>query len=134
MGGEHLPACRLTYGQIAAGRKMWSDERYARSTGGDPSKRHYLISGVVPIAVASLAEATEKLRGAPCLASRGILAGLYSTIDDALRANDMPQNKGFVSGSVGDAHAYATRAAQAASGLGQHHVFGRVAHRHVGHI
>ena len=35
--------------------------------------------------------ATEKLRSAPCLASRGILAGLYSTIDDALRANDLQQ-------------------------------------------
>ena len=39
----------------------------------------------------SLAEATEHLRGAPCLAARGILAGLYSTIDDALRANNWQQ-------------------------------------------
>ena len=38
--GSELPACILTYGQIAAGRQMWSDERYARSAIGDPSKRH----------------------------------------------------------------------------------------------
>ncbi len=44
---------------------MWSDERYARSAIGDPSKRHYLINGVLPTAVESEAEATEKLRSAP---------------------------------------------------------------------
>ena len=63
--GSYLPACRLTYGQIAAGRQMWSDEKYARSAVDDPSKRHYLINGVLPTAVESEAEATEKLRSAP---------------------------------------------------------------------
>ena len=89
--GSELPACRLTYGQIAAGRKMWSDEKYDRSAVGDASKRHYLINSVLPIAVLSIADATEKLRSVPCLASRGILAGLYSTFDDALRANNWQQ-------------------------------------------
>ena len=87
--GSQLPACNLTYGQLAAGRQMWSDDRYARSAIGDQSKRHQLINGVLPTAVESEAEATDNIRSAPCLASRGILAGLYSTIDDALRANDL---------------------------------------------
>ena len=63
--GSQLPACNLTYGNIAAGRQMWSDDRYARSAIDDPSKRHHLINGVLPAAVESEAEATEKLRSAP---------------------------------------------------------------------
>ena len=86
--GSHLTACDLTYGQIAAGRQMWSDDKYARSAIGDPSKRHYLINGVLPTAVVSLTKATEKLRGAPRLASRGSLAWLSQKNDDALRANN----------------------------------------------
>ena len=35
--GAELPASRLTYGQIAAGRHMWSDAKYERSAIGDPS-------------------------------------------------------------------------------------------------
>jgi len=47
--GSHLPACRLTYGQIAAGRQMWSDETYERSAFGEPSKRHYLSMVSCPL-------------------------------------------------------------------------------------
>ena len=70
---------------------MWSDDKYERSAVGDASKRHYLINGVLPTAVLSIVDATDKLRNLPCLASRGILARLYSTFDDALRANNWPK-------------------------------------------
>ena len=86
--GEELPATNLTYGQLAAGRQVWSDSKFFRSS-EDPEKRHYFIQGSTPSAVSSLADIpAEKAVGfvsLPCLGARGMIAGWYSTVDDALR-------------------------------------------------
>ena len=86
--GAELPATDLTYGQLAAGRQVWSDSKFFRSS-EDPEKRHYFIQGSTPSAVSSLADIpAEKAVGfvsLPCLGARGMIAGWYSTADDALR-------------------------------------------------
>ena len=86
--GAELPATDLTYGQLAAGRQVWSDSKFFRSS-EDPEKRHYFIQGSTPSAVSSLADIpAEKAVGfvsLPCLGARGMIAGWYSTVDDALR-------------------------------------------------
>ena len=46
-GGEILPAATITYGMMAAGRLVWSDEKYTRSS-DDPLKRRYSIRFVIP--------------------------------------------------------------------------------------
>ena len=78
--GEQLPATDLTYGQVAAGRQMWSDEKFMRSA-SDPSNRHYLMSEALPTAVVSMTD-VPKSAGVgfikmPCLGARGVLAGFY---------------------------------------------------------
>ena len=45
--GGVLAGCDLTYGQIAAGRVIWSDEKYVRSS-DVPSKRRYSIRSAIP--------------------------------------------------------------------------------------
>ena len=86
--GAELPATDLTYGQLAAGRQVWSDSKFFRSS-EDPEKRNYFIQGSTPSAVSSLADIpAEKAVGfvsLPCLGARGMIAGWYSTVDDALR-------------------------------------------------
>ena len=89
--GQALPASDLTYGQLAAGRLMWSDEKFTRSS-EDPEKRHYLINEAAPTAVHFTADVPTKagvgFELLPCFGSRSVLAGFYSTMDDALRASD----------------------------------------------
>ena len=89
--GQELTASELTYGQLAAGRQMWSDEKFTRSS-EDPGRRHYLINEVVPTAVHFTHDVptTEHVGFVllPCLGSRSVLAGFYSTMDDALGASD----------------------------------------------
>ena len=89
--GHRLPASDVTYGQLAAGRQMWSDEKITHIS-DDTSKRHYLINEAIPTAVPSMADvpSTEGVGFVklPCLGSRSVLAGFYSTMDDALRASD----------------------------------------------
>ena len=89
--GAPLPATGLTYGQMAAGRQMWSDAKFIRSS-EDPRQRHYFVQGSVPTAVRSMTDVPgQKAVGfvsLPCFGSRGVLAGWYSTADDALRAKD----------------------------------------------
>ena len=53
--GRTLPAVTLTYGQLAAGRAMWSDEKFQRSN-EDHNKRHYLLDEAMPTAINGLAE------------------------------------------------------------------------------
>ena len=88
--GEVLPATELTYGQMAAGRLMWSLEKFIRSS-EEEHKRRYLINGTIPSAVASMADVPSEPDGClvnlPCLGSRAIIAGWYSVMDDALRAS-----------------------------------------------
>jgi hypothetical protein len=45
--GAILAGCDLTYGQMSAGRVIWSDEKYLRSS-DDPSKRRYSIRSAIP--------------------------------------------------------------------------------------
>ena len=75
---------------------MWSDEKLVRSS-EDPSKRYFIINEAVPTAVSSLVDVPSTggvgLVKLPCLGSRGVITGLYSTIDDALRANDLGKVK-----------------------------------------
>jgi len=101
--GQGLPAATLTYAQMGAGRTMWSDEKFLRSH-DDPNKRHYLLDESMPTAITGLSDLPENCpdnevtEGAavgamgfsnlPCLGSRACLAGFYSVLDDALRAND----------------------------------------------
>lgn len=90
-GGRPLAAAEMTYGQLAAGRQVWSDEKFQRSS-DDPNKRHYIITHALPTAVVSLTAVPsgdgQGFVDLPCLGSRSTLAGFYSTMDDALRAND----------------------------------------------
>ena len=46
-GGTPIPAATLTYGMMAAGRYVWSDEKFTRSS-DDPAKRHYSIRFAMP--------------------------------------------------------------------------------------
>ena len=91
--GSHLPAAGLALGQISAGRKMFSDEKFVRSS-EDVSKRHYMISEAIPTAITnvldvpSAAVGARGFHGLPCLGSRACLVGFYSVLDDALRAKD----------------------------------------------
>ena len=89
--GEVLPATGLTYGNLSAGRQMWSDEKLLRSS-HDESKQQYFVSGLIPTAVKSMVEVPAKpevgFLKLPCLGSRAVLCGWYSTVDDALRAQD----------------------------------------------
>ena len=45
--GKVLPASGLTYGMMAAGRLVWSDEKFMRSS-DDPLKRRYSIRFAIP--------------------------------------------------------------------------------------
>ena len=85
--GENSPATYITYGQVAAGRQLWSDEKFLRSS-DDEQKRHYIINGSIPTAVTSAVDVPTKLGfvNLPCLSSRAVLCGWYSVVDDALRA------------------------------------------------
>ena len=82
--GKVLPATSLTYAQVAAGRLMWSDEKYYRSH-DEEQKRRYLVNGTIPTAVSSMADVPDKQEGGfwnlPCLRSRAIVAGWYSVVD-----------------------------------------------------
>ena len=46
-GGAPLPAATITYGMMAAGRLVWSDEKFQRSS-DDPLKRRYSIRFAIP--------------------------------------------------------------------------------------
>jgi hypothetical protein len=46
-GGALLPAATITYGMMAAGRLVWSDEKFMRSS-DDPLKRRYSIRFGIP--------------------------------------------------------------------------------------
>ena len=46
-GGAPIPAATITYGNMAAGRLVWSDEKFKRSS-DDPSKRRYSIRFAIP--------------------------------------------------------------------------------------
>ena len=62
-GDKVIASNELTYGQVAAGRLMWSDEKFARSS-DDVSKRRFLINGAIPSAVATMADVpTSKVVG-----------------------------------------------------------------------
>ena len=91
LGGQPVPGAVLTYGHIAAGRQMWSDEKYNRSH-ADPHKRHYIISGAIPTCVNSVVDTPPNgectLAELPCFSSRSGLCGWYTVMDDALRAGD----------------------------------------------
>jgi hypothetical protein len=95
---ELLPATGLTFKNIDGGRMMWSDAKFERS-GDRDTNRHYFLSVAIPTAVvnasdvddaaaAAAGEEKKGLRKLPCLASRACLAGWYSQMDDALRANN----------------------------------------------
>ena len=45
--GSYLPASTMTYGMMAAGRLLWSDEKFLRSS-DEPSKRRYSIRFAIP--------------------------------------------------------------------------------------
>ena len=45
--GSYLPASTMTYGMMAAGRLLWSDEKFLRSS-DEPSKRRYSIRFEIP--------------------------------------------------------------------------------------
>ena len=54
--------------------------------------RHYIINGVVPIVIGSFADlkpavGDAKFSKLSVIGGRGVLAGLYSTMDDALLAS-----------------------------------------------
>lgn len=88
--GQQLPAANLTYGQVAAGRQMWSEDKFIRSA-DDPDKRQYFTQGLISSAIVSMQDVPdEEKRGfsmLPCLCSRAVLIGWYSAMDDALRAD-----------------------------------------------
>ena len=52
--GVELSTTDLTYGQLVAGRQMWSDAKFLRSS-EDSQKRHYLIQGSTPSATPRIA-------------------------------------------------------------------------------
>ena len=87
--GKEIIGAEMTYGHLAAGREHWSEEKFIRSS-EDPSKRVYYIAGVMPTAVAGLAEVPDEdgkgFLQLPCFGTRAVLAGWYSQMDDALRA------------------------------------------------
>ena len=89
-GGEALPATSITYGEVASGRQTWSDEKFRRSSDVE-EKRQYFAQGVIPSAVLSMADVPTRANVGflklPCLASRAVLIGWYSVVDDALRGN-----------------------------------------------
>ena len=60
-GGTRIPAATITYGMMAAGRLVWSDEKFMRSS-DDPSKRRYSIRFSMP---------RQPIRGSLCV---GLLA------------------------------------------------------------
>jgi hypothetical protein len=97
---ESLPATGLTFKNIDGGRMMWSDAKFERS-GDNERNRHYFLSIAIPTAVANASDVNDAAAAAadgagkkglgrlPCLASRACLAGWYSQMDDALRANNV---------------------------------------------
>ena len=89
--GEALLGTDITYGQVAAGRQLWSDEKFLRSS-HDEQKRHYIINGSIPTAVTSAVDVPTKpsvgFVNLPCLSSRAVLCGWYSVVDDALRVQE----------------------------------------------
>ena len=101
--GEGLPATGLTFGQVASGRLLFSDEKFKRSA-EDISKRHYFISAAIPTAVVSLADVPadggKGFLNLPCLGTRAVLAGWYSVMDDALRNGDTHKIKKLVEAAL----------------------------------
>ena len=90
--GMHLPSTDITYGQVAAGRLLFSDEKFIRSA-EEPAKRHYFINFAIPTAILSLTDVPnmegQGFANLPCLGSRSVLAGLYTKFADAVRAMDL---------------------------------------------
>ena len=87
--GSPLPATEITYGQLAAGRLLFSDEKLKRSA-EEAEKRHYFINTAIPTAVGSLVDVPKEagvgFPNLPCFGTRSLIAGFYSQMDDALRA------------------------------------------------
>ena len=89
--GQRVPGMDMSYGELAGGREMWSHEKFLRS-GDSDNLRMYIINGALPTAVSSIQDVSAAgdayLVQLPCFGSRGVLAGFYSVMDDALRACD----------------------------------------------
>ena len=89
--GERVPGMELSYGELSGGRDMWSHEKFLRSGDSDNS-RMYMLNGALPTAVLSVQDVSAggdaHFVELPCFGSRGVLAGFYSVMDDALRACD----------------------------------------------
>ena len=89
--GESLPATTITYEKVAAGRKLWCDDKFLRSS-EDKSKRYYIIDACISTAVTSIVDVPTKpsvgFASSPCLSSRAVLCGWYSVVDDALRVRE----------------------------------------------
>ena len=63
----------------------------------EPTLRRYIVNEAIPTAVGVVADVPEGagvgFAGLPCLGCRGVLGGLYSMMDDALRAKDKEKVK-----------------------------------------
>ena len=89
--GLLLPGLEMDWAQFQAGRDLWSDEKFLRSSDVE-SLRHYTVNAVIPICIEELGQISPASGGAfhfrdlPVLGSRVVFPGFYLVMDDALRA------------------------------------------------
>ena len=86
--GEDLPFTGITYAQVTAGRQLWCDGNFLRSSEDDSERRYIMHFGSIPTAVTSMVDVPTKpsvgFMSLLCFSSRDVLCGWYSVTDDAL--------------------------------------------------
>ena len=90
--GQDLPFTGITHAQVTAGRQLWCDGNFLRSSPFDSERGYLMHLDSIPTAVTSIVDVPTKplvgFRNLPCFSSRAILCGWYSVTDDALRERD----------------------------------------------
>ena len=84
--GREIPDSGLSWANLVAGRSAWSEKKLARSSEVS-RRRHYIVQGAFPTAIVSVGQSFQDL---PCFSGRALLLGWWSTMDDMLRANNLP--------------------------------------------